>query len=72
MQKLPCVGGGYPLLHDMWTACLKVPTGMELGSNTFSDIRGAIFAFAPGAVLPRYATENYTLLLTFRMTEFDM
>ena len=39
----------------------KVPTGMGLGLNTFSEIRGAIFALAPGAVFPRYATggEDY-------------
>ena len=45
--------------HVMWTAYLKVPTGMELGLNTFTDFRGAIFAFAPGAVLPRYATGDF-------------
>ena len=62
MQKLPGVGGGRDTSDNlkkpvMWTACLKIPTGMELGSNTFSDIRGAIFAFTHGAVLPIYATE---------------
>ena len=70
MQKLPGVGGeGIPFKylysdnkkHVLWTACLNVPTGMELGLNTFLDIRGAIFVFAPGAVLPRYATAGVTI-----------
>ena len=68
MQKLPGMGGGgipFKYLysdnkkHVLWTACLNVPTGMELGLNTFLDIRGAIFVFAPGAVLPRYATCSF-------------